>query len=339
MNANAPENTHSFETQAWLSDPRWTSNTFHAEQGKYWLTLKTMPAVIGGNATGYIDGLQPQFHGKAQVTITCTVVKSSRNHDRTPSATMVTEFMEVETIDVSGPRVDFSFLIPFETPSVSDGADWTLMVEFENGVAELFQIPVYRTADSDPALSTVKIASVNSAGITDTPARSETKPSYSLTINDKLRLEIPLRVSGKPSLATGLGIFFGLWAAVSVVIILVAGVKDGPWFFFIPLPVMAFILLFLIKGTTVIEVDDKMLSIKHRLFGVGIPSRINREEVEGFSTKCFGSLPSDTGPQASYTLAYKRSGVASKMLTPALLSQWDSRLLIKRINEYWDLKP
>lgn len=337
MNANAAHNTHSIDTRAWLNDPRWASNTFHAEHGKYWLTLKTMPGVIGGSFVAYIDGLQSEFHGTAQVTITCTVLESSRNRDRTSSATIVTEFLEVASIEVSGPRVDFEFLIPVEAPCISDGADWTLLVEFDNGACELFEIPVYRTHESDADLSAIKVASINSAAISDNThrGRSEIKPAFSLTIDKTLRLEMPLRVAGKPSLATGLSIFFGLWAAVSVFILLVAGLKDGPWFFFIPLPFMAFLLLFLCKGTSVIEMDDDRLSITHRLFGLGIPSRINREDVEGFSSKCFGNLPSDTGPQASYVLVVKRLGAESKMLTPALLSQWDSRLLIKRFNEFW----
>ena len=330
-------NVNRKNNHAWLTDSRWSSNTFHTEND-YWLTIKTLPGVIGGKFSAYVDGLQSNYYGTTQITIMSTVIKSSRNHDGTSGATSVTEFLEVESIDVTGPRIDFEFLIPFETTCLSDGANWTLLIEFSNGVTELFEIPVYRTDESDPELSEVKIASIHSRKLDDCNSQpvSGNKSVYSLSIDDNLLLQIPLKVSGKPSLFPGLAIFFGLWFAISVVFLFLAGTEV--WFFCIPLPIMALLLVFLHQGTTTIEMNEEQLTIKQKLFGLSIPSRINKDDVVGFSTKCLGSMPSDNGSQAAYMLGVKRHSNGFKMLSAALLSQWESRLLIKRLSEYWDIK-
>lgn len=331
----------SIANESWLSDARWSSNTLHSKLGKHWLTLKTQPGVVGGSFAAYIDGLKRDYYGQAQVTITSTITESSRDHNRTPFAVAVTDFLEVESVTVSGPRVDFAFTIPFEATCLSDGAVWTLWIEFGNGVSELFEIPVYRTQASDPTLTYLKLASISSTeiAVNKTQPVTENKPSYSLSIDEKLIIKIPAKVTGKPGLFKGLAIFSGLWAVVGIAFIIIAGLKDFPWFFFIPIPVMALFLLFLYKGISSIEMDDKELKIKHSLFGIGLPFTINKNSVAGFSYRCLGSMPSDTGPQAAYLLAVKTNENGLKILTPALMSQWDSRVLIKRLSEYWGIKP
>lgn len=326
-------------SKPWLTDSRWSSNTFHAKSGEYWLNLKTLPGIIGGRFTAYIDGLQPDKHGQAQIAIMCTTVESSRNHDGTQSAVAVTDFLEIESKKISGPRVDFEFLIPIEATCLTEGATWTLDITFSNGVNELFEIPVYRTYQSNSELTALKIASINSSMLDDSSRQSLiVRSAYSLSVDDNLYLQLPTRVNGKPGLFKGLAIFVSLWATVGIFLMLSAGFKDGPWFFLIPIPFLTLILLFLYKGNTTIMMDEYELSVKHNLFGLGVPFTIKRDNIAGFSSKCLGAMPSDKGPMPAYMLGIQKHEYGFKILSPALLSQWDSRLLTKRLSEFWNIK-
>lgn len=327
------------DLQPWLNDPRWTFATMHAKEDTYRLVLNTLPGVIGGAFSASVKGIQRDLYGRAQITINGYVVQSNRDHEGDSPATLVDDFLEITFIDIKTSRIDLEFLIPFEATSVDDGAHWTLLIEFKNGTSEFFEIPVFRTYDSDPTLDSVKIAALNSAKIDETarPPHLPKLPSYELSITDKFRLQLPSSVTGQPSLFSGLAIVTGLWATVSVAFNLLFSSEGSPWVLFFPLPIMGLLLLFLKKGVTTMEIDKNLMSVHYSLFGVSIPSTLKRENVVGFSMKCLGILPSANGTQAAYLLGVRQNEGGFKILTPALLNQWDSRLLVKRLNEFWEI--
>jgi len=141
------------QIQSVLLDSRWASRLISGDTTDISLYLATFPGVVGGNFCGKITGLTPDYDGQVDVTITCTGFDSGSD-----SPSPMTYFQEIESFALQNSSFEFLFRIPYEARATEEDADWHLLINFSNGTSEVFEIPVCRTPESSPKLTSVQIA-------------------------------------------------------------------------------------------------------------------------------------------------------------------------------------
>lgn len=139
------------EIQLLLRDSRWASKLVSGKTTSTNVYLATFPGLVGGKFSGEIMGLTPDQYGQVDITITCTGFDSD-------SSSPVVHFQEVESISIQNSSLEFLFRIPYEAQATEEGADWHLLIDFSNVESEVFEIPICRTLESNPKLTSVQIA-------------------------------------------------------------------------------------------------------------------------------------------------------------------------------------
>jgi len=329
-----------------MNDFQWTSDLIIAPRSKWTLHLGTRPGIIGGKFQATLEGLPPS--GSAQVTISCTAWEKRNSNSRHVSSGPDILFIEVESFEVTASSLEVQFVIPFDAKGSNEGATWELLVELNDGVSEIFEIPVCRTKLSNPEINEVSMASfgIGLDESSDSKSRkkiaqpnSSKQKAYELKIeSEKLSLSIPARVPGRISWAKPVGWIWAIWAVVTVAFVFLFDEKlEVCTILGIPLLFMSIVWVFIMFGKSIVELHEDGMVLRHCLFGVKLPNRTPRKEIQGFVVKCVGSLPTSKGSsQAMYVLAAEKP-TSSSFLSGALLDRTDARTLAKRLNEFWDI--
>jgi len=318
--------------QTVLNDPRWASGIVESKRSNVTVHLQSFPGVVGGEFRALVVDLLPEHMGRAEVTLSCTGSDSGN------------AFLEVETFQIQDPALEVHFLIPFEAKGSDEGHEWHLQIQFTSGATEVFEVPVCRTYESNPEVSEIEIAA---AGLNKKEqwhaARSEERSGsswekpYELTkADEELHLNIPSRVSGRPCLAKGLAIFWGIWAAVTALFYWIfEGELEPTVILGIPLIAMSVLLAFALFGVSKIKIGKDQLVQRHSLFGLSIPKRVKRSDISSFDTKCVGSLGDANG---SWLVVAEKTNTSCMFLSAALLNKTDARTLVKRLNKFWGIE-
>jgi hypothetical protein len=332
--------------QSVLDDPKWSSGVVASKRSDVAVRLQTFPGVVGGEFDAQLVGLLPQHMGHAEVTISSTGFDSDnyRSTREIRSSNADISFLEVEALQIDGPALRIQFLIPYEAKGTDEGYDWHLQIHFADGTTEVFEVPVCRTFESNPEVSELEIAA---AGLNKKEQwhadRSEERLGHGrqksfevVKKGDKLLITIPSRTPGRPGLAKGLGVFWGLWVAATCFFYLIADGDIEPMVILgIPLIAMSILLAFLVFGKSRIKFCSDQMEQRHSLFGLSIPKQVKRTDIAGFNTKCLGSL-GDTG--GSYLVVVEKLDSTFVFLSAALFNKNDSHTLVKRLNQFWELK-
>jgi len=330
------------QIQSVLLDSRWASRLISGDTTDISLYLATFPGVVGGNFCGKITGLTPDYDGQVDVTITCTGFDSGSD-----SPSPMTYFQEIESFALQNSSFEFLFRIPYEARATEEDADWHLLINFSNGTSEVFEIPVCRTPESSPKLTSVQIAAEAHKLKKHQPEKplensnkNRIKP-YTITVSDsELDLRLPASHQGQVnSLATGLGIFAGLWAAILVIILWLT--NDTPDVIYVIgclLLVMLIFAVFLFFGESHCILDKEKLIVKHKLFGIPINwSNTTRSDLAGVSTKFLAAIPKGKKSYSKYWVVANTSESSTVLLGVSTLNQNDARMLTKQLNEFLGL--
>ena len=331
------------QIQSVLDDSRWKAGIVDAARSSVAVQLQTFPGVVGGEFKALVVGLLPEHIGQAEISISSSGFESENfRHQHRPSNPNIS-FLEVESFQIQGPTLEVQFLIPFEAKGTNEGYSWHLQIQFASGTTEVFEVPVCRTFESNPEVSEIEIAA---AGLNKEerwhPQISEEKTgswkkSFDLTkANQELHLSIPSRIARRPSLATGLGVFWGIWAAVTALFYWIFEGELEPMLILgIPLIAMTVLLTFAVFGVSRVKFCQEQMEQRHSLFGLSFPKRVKRSEITGFLTKCVGSL-GDAG--GSYLVVAEKNDSSNVFLSAALLNKNDAHTLVKRLNKFWEIK-
>lgn len=329
-----------------IEDPKWATGTISGKRSDVAIVLQSFPGIVGGEFKALVTGLLPEHFGRAEVTISCVGVdphNRRQTNENYYSSNPDVSFLEVESLQIGGPTLQIHFLIPFEAKGTDEGFDWHLQIQFANGRTEVFEVPICRTCESSPEVSELEIAA---AGLCRKEqwyeqkekvrsGRSRMKPFELRKTDDELLVSIPSRIPGRPCLAKGLGIFWGIWATVTALFYWVFEGEVEPMLILgIPLFAMTVLLAFMLFGVSKNRINQEGIVQRHSLLGLSFPKRIKRSDVTGFLPKCIGSL-GDAG--GSY-LIIAETKQANVFLSAALLNKSDARTLAKRLNSFWDIK-
>lgn len=326
-----------------IDDPKWASGTIVSQNSDVAVRLKKRPGVVGGQFKAQLVGLLPEHAGRAEVTLSSTGFESESRRCEIGTTSPDISFLEVGSFQIQSESVEIHFLIPYEAKGTDEGFEWILQIQFANGTIEVFEVPICRTHESNPEVTELEIAA---AGLNakeqwyaqqpeERSGRSWRKPYELAKTDQELHVTIPSRISGRPSLAKGLGVFWGLWASATALFYWISGGELEPMVILgIPLLAMSGLLVFLLFGISKNRLCERQLETRHTLLGFSIPKRIKRTEIEGFLKLCVGSLGD---PGGSYLVVARRKDSGNTFLSAALLNKSDAQNMVKRLNTFWGI--
>lgn len=342
------------KVQSVLENPRWASRTIEGRDSPIKAHLVTFPGVVGGDLRIQITGLTADYFGHTDVSVTCIGFDSDYVFGETGSHSYDFNFQENESLFIEDFSFEVSFRIPFEAQATEEGSTWNLKIDFANGVSEVFEIPVCRTADSDTEMTSVQIAANGPVekkhqqiSSSQNAINNRIKPYTMIKSNSELNFRFPARTPGRKTvLVQGLGIFAGLWAAMIVSVFWFS--KEPPLGFIIVfggmLVVMLMIIVFLLFGVSHCKITKEKITTKHTLFGLPINwTKANRGDVAGFSIKSLGLTSGQIKSQSNYlVLAVLKNESEKKQdlyrfLCVTAFDQYQARLLAKELNDYWGI--
>ncbi|MDB4512059.1 hypothetical protein N9060_01215 [Arenicella sp.] len=344
--------------QSVLQNSRWASRFVASKDSEIRVQLISFPGVVGGVFHAHITGLTADYFGHADVSMTCTGCDSDYIIGQPRQHSYGTDFQEHESLLIDAFSFEVSFRIPYDTQATEEGSDWHLSIDFANGVSEVFAIPVCRTVDSDPEMTSVQIAADGLIQNKDQQRLSSqntindrVKPYTMTNSNGELSFRFPARTPARKTvLARGLGIFAGLWAVMVVSVLWFS--KQPPldliFVFGGLLLIMLIIILFLLFGISNCKINEKNITAKHKLFGLPINwTKVNREDLAGFSTKSLGLTSGQAKTQSNYFVIavikpdpktkqdVKQKKNSYRFLCVTAFDQYQARLLAKKLNDYW----
>ena len=333
--------------QSVLDDARWASGTVSGKRSTVRVQLETFPGVVGGEFLVKIVGLTPDDFGQVDVAITCTGFDDDDSHDDSRSASPITYFQEVESLTIGDLSFEVAFWIPFEAIGTEEGATWHLSVYLGKGTSEIFEVPVCRTPESNPEITSVQIAAkdVGRKNHQEDKFRKNSNrdrvPPYTATnLNGEWNLRLPARTPGRsPILAKGLGIFAGIWAAM---------LASFYWLFEknlepvvalgIPLIIMLLAIIFMLFGVSHCTLSREKLVTTHKLFGVPLNWRkTERHDLAGFKTVCLDTMPSPGRSRFNYLVTAKTKGFENVFLALTVFDQNEARVFARKLNQFYSI--
>lgn len=344
-----------FETV--LENPLWSAGVVRASRSEQQLFLNTIPGVVGGEFHAELCGIETGLEGIADVSLTCTSWDNSSKHSR-KSTSPDTHFYEIEKVEIKHSKIDIRFLIPFETKGTEENAIWRLVVDLPNGVSETFEVPICRTDESNPEVNAIQIASYGlgieeseelqrpsssnenllHSGTSRHVFRSGNAKPYQMQIDEgALNLRIPGHVPGRPSFFKGGLIITLLWVTFCGLVAWLIDEGIEPYLIaVIPGALFAALTAFARFGVTVVDLNQKELTVRYTLFGIGWTKRIQTGDIGGFKPCCVGKLPTKDGGQISYAMMVEDKASNSSFLGAGLVNQSESRVLSKELNAFLD---
>lgn len=340
--------------QSVLENPRWASRTLAGKDSPIKAHLVTFPGVVGGDLRIQITGLTADYFGHTDVSVTCVGFDSDYVIGEHRSHSYGVDFQENESLLIEDFSFEISFRIPFGTQATEEGSQWHLLINFANGVSEVFEIPVCRTADSDPEMTSVRIAADGplqkkhqQTSSSQNTIKHRIKPYTMTNSNGELNFRFPARTPGRKTvLVQGLGIFAGLWALMVVSVLWFS--KEPPLDFIFVFGGMLVVILmgivFLLFGVSHCKITKEKITTKHTLFGLPINwTKVNRDDLAGFSIKSLGLTSGQIKSQSNYlVIAVIKQDSEKKQDTYRFLcvtafDQYQARLLAKELNDYWGI--
>jgi len=183
------------------------------------LDLATLPAVVGHSLEGTLrtpDGLHPAEGFRLVLTCIRRATTGSGD-DRSTSETVL--WQEEQQAACAGVTIPVEFAIPADAApcdpgKASDRTLWRLDVTADvPGVdyAATFEVPVFRTAESDRPLTEAERAAVARSAL---PGDYRQPPGSPIRVSTTRRgTEIYYPPARNPGVAAGLTVFLGIWAA------------------------------------------------------------------------------------------------------------------------------
>ena len=340
-----------------LENPNWSAGVVQAQRSELQLFLNTIPGIVGGEFHAELCGIEAGVLGTADVTLACTCWDGSSNRSR-PSSSPNIHFYEIERFEIKHSKVDIRFLIPFEAKGTEEDATWQLVIDLPNGISEVFEVPICRTDESNPEISSIQIASYGlNVGQTEefqsksssesnqfhsrssrNDSRSENSKFYQLQQDERaLHLRIPGHVPGHPSFVKSGLIMTLIWVAFVGLVAWLIDEGIGPWLIAgVPGALLASLTVFARFGVTVVDLNQNELIVRYRLFGLGWTKRLEVENIDGFKSCCVGELPAKGGGQISYAMMVSAKTSNSSFIGAGLLNQSESRILSKKLNGFLD---
>lgn len=334
-------------------NPHWAAGVVRANRSELQLLLNTIPGVVGGEFHAELHGIATGLSGTADVSLTCTRWDNSSRHAR-KSSSPNTHFYEIERVEITNSKLDIRFLIPFEAKGTEEDATWELVVELPSGTSEVFEVPICRTDESNPEITSVQIASYGlgveesenpqrqsssesnefGAGANRNASKRKNSKPYQLQLNEtSLQLKIPSHISGRPSFFQGGLIMTLIWVTFVGLVAWLIDEGVEPWLIAgIPGALFASLTAFARFGVTTVELNPEELAVRYRLFGLGWTKRIQVPDIDGFKPSCMGKLPTKGGGQISYAMMVSDKASRTSFLGAGLLNQSESRTLSKKLN-------
>jgi hypothetical protein len=277
--------------------------------------MSTIPGVVGGEVAGTVE-VGRDLTGTVHIRLSCihSVTTGSGKSSSTHETVLWTDERSVvqgEPLpDRVGERFPVRFQIPFESKPTDDANSrnqivWRLETRSEEqGIdfSATFEVPVFKTPRSSPALTEEKVAR-ESSGV---PGVAPPEPPPRLEVRTGAEGGTEYVLSAKPNLkgSLGLGIFTLIWTGVVVLIFL----AEAPLLFVVVFG--AFDLLF-IAGlvsmnflTDSILVDAESVSVRHRVFGFLNGTRLPRRSI----TRVKAVNISQSGATSYWTVAFEQTG-------------------------------
>ncbi len=333
--------------QSVLDDARWASGTVSGKHSTIRVQLVTFPGVVGGEFRLKVVGLTPDNFGQVDVAITCTGFDDGDSHDDSSSSSPITYFQEVESVTIGDLSFEVDFWIPFEALGTEEGAIWHLSVYFGNGTSENFEVPVCRTPESNPELTSVQIAATGVGCKKHQGERfrensnKDCVPPYTATnLNGEWNLRLPARTPGRPPiLAKGLGIFAGLWAAMLASFYWLFEKSLGPVVALgFPLVIMLLAIIFILFGVSHCTLNREKLVTIHKLFGVPLSWRTTkRHDLAGFTTVCLDTIPSPGTSRFNYLVIAETKGFENVFLALTVFKQDEARVFARKLNQFYSI--
>lgn len=338
-----------------LENPLWSTGVVQTSRSELRLLLNTIPGVVGGEFHAELSGIKAGLSGTADVSLTCTSWDMCTSRTRQPSSPN-THFYEIERVEIKHSKLDIRFLIPFEAKGTEEDATWELVVELPDGTSEMFEVPICRTDESDPEITSIKVSSLGSGDEAfeenqqqgsskssqyqarphrNTFKQENSKP-YQLRLDENtLHLRIPGHVLGRPSFAKGGLIVTLIWVGFAGFVAWLIDEGIGPWLIAgIPGTLLASFTVFARFGVTEVELNQIELAVRYRLFGLGWTKRIPIVDIDGFKSCCVGKLPTKGGEQISYAMMVRDNASRSSFIGAGLLDKPESRTLSTKLNGF-----
>lgn len=322
--------------------------------------LGRMPGVIGGELSGnlIIRGNFPLDEG---LTIRLINQKTEVTHKEVGKTdTTMTTVVYDDTFNVnpgeirqtrSGIDIPVKFSIPYDTFDPRDSSErttykWFLCAEkaLEGPNLDLqFEIPVFRTEESNPQLTRVEV-------------QSGARPEDISIPPGKRRIWIDL-ARGYPiykaSAWPGFGVIFGFMIFYSVIFgamgVVIYRIIHGEWLLILALPIILFLLLlatailYSLSGSKEIWFENNQLHRRHNLLGHKSRMSIPCRSILGFKLNIGGSAGTRDlyRVQISYQIENEKGGKPFKknfdlvnLIPSREEARWFTALLSKGAKEY-----
>ena len=289
--------------------------------GESILLMRSVPGVIGGEVAGSVL-LGRRLEGTEPVSARLTSVRRTRTGSGKNRETREEILWQDERYvpqrepspEGSGEAIPIRFQVPYECrPTDETETDNTIIWRLEVSSSEpgidysaTFEVPVFTTAQSSPALNEQKVAqlALGVAGAPERPTNLEIRPAATGGTEYVL---VPRASVGS---SIGLVVFTLVWTGVVALLV----ISGAPLFF--PLVFGAFDLLligiiiamhFLV---VIVVVEPDAITVRHRLFGLTRGTRMPLDSIIGIRVVAGGQ----SGSRAYWTISFEQKGGMSVRL-------------------------
>jgi len=277
--------------------------------------MSATPGVVGGTVAGTID-VGRELAGALKVRL-CNVRRVTTGSGKNSSTNETLLWEDERTIAQGGPmaeRAGESFAVRFEVPyecaetdqrDTRDETIWRLEASSEEeGIdfSATFDVPVFKTASSSPALTEAKVERETAGVVRDGPP--EAPPGFEVRPGAEGGTEFVLRAVPSLKGSLGLGVFMLFWTGIVVVLVMV----EAPVIF--PIVFGLFDILFLGALATMnflidtVVVSSEAVSVRHKILAYEGGVRIPRSTI----TRVKLTNPTQSTAKSSWTVMVEQTG-------------------------------